>query len=461
MSTPWNGHGYFLPDGRIQPSGGDMNLREFYKRNYATFLANGYYPSGVSGHNTHSYVLVSYPWADAVLDSEFYMIDAIDTYPSEAMIAADCPHNWGTQVDHLGYMNPNWSMMHDGGSHMSGMAEEPEFRHWGMGRADVEFIPYWRNQAVVKEIAPGLLASVWKRQGSAVVELMNYGPDPDNAQQVRPAKVKFDLKALGVPSFVKASEGKPAGIGGEQLRVRELQRSRIIASGLYHLPWVNALPEVYANVFEKQAGKHLHIRPDIAPTLDAGTGMLGGFEIGYHDQRYLVISWDDQPINDTAWKDLFDARMRPLALEWGLNTATAIPTADVARLFKTDAENVTVHAWKKPGSVLIRLANTGKDQRQVMVTPDLAALGLAVTPAELDLHFVNAYDLQGVAAITNKPATVTAGSLLAEYSQPINVKQGAWRDEDKYGDVVFDAHKPLLTARVPVGGVRYICVSKY
>ena len=74
---------------------------------------------------------------------------------------------------HLGFMNPNWATMHD--ANMGGGDDPfntPGFRHFGIAGDDVQFVPYWRNGGIVKHIGQGLLASIWKRPGKAILEVM-------------------------------------------------------------------------------------------------------------------------------------------------------------------------------------------------------------------------------------------------------------------------------------------------
>ena len=78
------GFGYILPDGRIQPEGGDDNLRAWYKRTWAMIQENGLYPGGVSGHSTNSISLKALPFADAILDSEYPMKDPIERLPQRS-----------------------------------------------------------------------------------------------------------------------------------------------------------------------------------------------------------------------------------------------------------------------------------------------------------------------------------------------------------------------------------------
>ncbi|MFM9194241.1 MAG: glycoside hydrolase domain-containing protein, partial [Planctomycetia bacterium] len=264
------GFGYRLPDGRVQPEASDTNLREWYKRVWAMMEENGLSPGGVSGHATHGFSLKMLPFTSAILDSEYPMADPIDVYPSDARSALSCPHSFGTNVQHLGnFMNPTWPMMHDaaGGDYRGALLSYPEFKQWGMGRGDVEFIPYWRNQAVVKEIGPGLLASLWKRPGdagSAVVAIMNYGPDPQGQGRTRPGQLTLDLAALGIPAdAIKA--------GGDRVRIRQLFNCTAQNHYLRTLKWM-----------EELKGKPL---PPIQPTLDPATGAVGGFDVNYHDVK--------------------------------------------------------------------------------------------------------------------------------------------------------------------------------
>ena len=65
------GHGYFLPDGRIQPEMNDDELRQFMIRSYAMMQENGIYPTGISGHATNAFCLKALPFMDAILDAEY------------------------------------------------------------------------------------------------------------------------------------------------------------------------------------------------------------------------------------------------------------------------------------------------------------------------------------------------------------------------------------------------------
>ncbi len=376
------GFGYRLPDGSIQPESGDTNMREWYKRMWAMMQENDLYPGGVSGHSTHSFSLKMFPYVDCILDSEYPMQDSIDVYTSDSMIALSCPHTFGVNIQHHGnFMNPTWPLMHDaaGGDYRGSVLAYPEFKQWGMGRDDIAFIPYWRNQAVVKEITPGLIASLWKRpgaSGSAVIALMNLGPNPDGSEPVRAANLILDLKALGVPeSTLKA--------GGERVRIRQLSNLTVQNYYLRSLKWMQA-----------RENKAL---PPITPTLDLASGTVSGFDINYHDIKILVLDWEEKPVDEDALKALaVDDAMRRRLLDWGLNAAAAVP----ANLVVTDNPGVKVEAWKRAGdnagrgnSVLLRVANTGEQEVKGTITLDLKGLDVGVR--KVWAEFTDAVPLDG------------------------------------------------------------------
>lgn len=380
------GFGYRLPDGRIQPESDGGNLREWYKRTWALMQETRQYPGGVSGHATNSIALKALPFADSILDSEYPMLDPISVYPSDRMIAMSCSHNFGVNISHLGFMNPTWPSMHDavmGGG--GGVFNHRAFKHWGISRPDVEFIPYWRNAHVVKELTPGLLLSLWKRPGSAVLAVCNYGPDEAGKEQTRPFRAKLDLKALGVP----------AGLSGERLRIRQLFNNPAQYRYLGHLKWYEELPGD-----PDDAKKHEHSRqktvPPLDPKLDPATGVLDGFSVFYHDVRYLVLHWEDKPISDAAWKGLFTDDVRRAVLDWGLNTAKPLP----------GFEAQGTRAWQRPRSVLFHVTNASGDEKKpaiVKLELDLARLGIRVE--KLWREFTGIVPLDGLPAdnITDEP----------------------------------------------------------
>lgn len=355
------GFGYRLADGRVQPGSMDGTLREWYKRTWAIMAENGLYPGGVSGHATHSIALLALPWTDAILDSEYPMTDPITVYTKDSMIAMSCPHNFGVNISHLGFMNPAWSSLHDASEGGSGIpfTSEP-FRHFGIAADDVVFLPYWRNGDVVKPADAGVLASVWKRPGKAVIQVLNYGLDPAGQEKTRSAKLTLDLKALGVPSGVKPG----------QIRVSEM----LFNGG--HLPsrymgmfdWYKKLPDTPRNQWDTDP----KVRPASTPTLDRATGVVDGVELFYHDSRYLLITWDDQPVPAEA-QALFAPAGLSAALDWGL--CRAKPLAGAVKVADTGVE---VKAWTQPGTAMLLVRNRGDKAVEAALTLDLERLGVKV-----------------------------------------------------------------------------------
>jgi hypothetical protein len=421
------GFGYRLPDGSIQPESGDTNMREWYKRMWAMLQENDLYPGGVSGHSTHSFSLKMFPYIDCVLDSEYPMQDSIDVYTSDAMIALSSPHTFGVNIQHHGnFMNPTWPMMHDaaGGDYRGPVLAYPEFKQWGMGRADVEFIPYWRNQAVVKEIAPGLIASLWKRPGkagSAVIAVMNLGPNPDGSEPVRAAKMSFDLKALGVPEdAIKA--------GGERVRIRQFSNLTVQNYYLRSLKWMQA-----------RDNKAL---PPIEPKLDLASGTISGFDINYHDVKVLVLDWEEKPVDDAALKALAtDDAMRTRLLEWGFNEAAVVP----ANLITVDNLAVKVEAWKRTGDeggrgnrVLLRVANGGEADAKGTIKLDLKGLDVGVRKVWVEFTAAVPLDGKGVLAVMERA------------DQPRGAAQ-----------VAYNAYAGELYVNLPKGQSRVFSLDRY
>ena len=361
------GMGYRLPDGRVQPGSMDGTLREWYKRTWAIMAENGLYPGGVSGHATHSIPLRAIPFTDAILDSEYTMKDPITVYSKDAMIAMSCPHNFGVNINHLGFMNPAWSSLHDASEGSSGIPFNTEpFRHFGIAADDVEFLPYWRNGNAIKPADPGILASAWKRPGKLVIQVLNYGLDPEGQERTRSAKMTLDLKALGVPAGVK-----PA-----QIRISEmiLKDGRLPGRYMKIFNWYHALPE---NPRSKNDADP-KVRPASNPTIDLAAGVIDGVELFYHDSRYLLVTWDEEL--KTVPEGLFSETDKFRALNWGLNRfGTKFLDANaVSAVLKNSDPAVQVKAWTGPGTAMLLLTNTGAKDLDAELTLDLDKLGVKV-----------------------------------------------------------------------------------
>ncbi len=426
------GNGYILPDGRIQPGGGDWQMRRWYIRAYALMQDNGIWPTGISGHCTNTIPLVVLPFCDAQLDSEFPMQDPIDVYHSARMIALSHPQTFGGVINHLGFMNPDWAAMHDspmGGDH-GGVFDRAEWRNWGIGRADIDFIPYWRNRHAVRTLGDGLLCSIWKRPGSVILGIMNHGPDKAGFEQSRPATLALDLDALGIPR-----DARP-----DQVRLAVLNAGQEFGK-VAHFKWHQEL-EPTPRPLQHDPNRALKLRPAIDPKLDLATGALTGFDIFYHDQYYIAIHWDATPIRDDAWRDDLEP-WRAAALDWGVNAASEITGRPSVA---TPTAGLAVRAWHRPGSAMLLVANpTDKDILADLLL-DLDTLKLRVTPDKLWHDFTSIY------ALDRRPvANVLWNEEFAEKR----------KHEYTRGALVYDGHLGKVVGLLKPGERRLVCIDTY
>jgi hypothetical protein len=356
------GMGYRLPDGRIQPTGANDNLRKWYMRVSAMMDENGVRAGGVSGHATNAICLKALPWASAILDSEFPMKDPITVYKKDRMIALSNPHNFGVNINHLGFMNPEWASMFDsgmGGDHGS-VFDRPAFRNWGISEPDVEFTGCWQNQKIVRRIADGLLASIWQRPGSAVIEVMNYGLDPQGSEKKRACVMTLDLGALGVPeSAIKAGN----------VRIQNLfkNQKQKYSKKMTIFKWYKDMPG---------EGQEKY-KPAINPELNLKTGAITGFDINYHAARFIVINWNENPIEKSKLTGLTSAEQTE-ALNWGINSQNAKQVTPGSNLIQTTPADIKTMAWQRPNSVMIKVSNSGKEKARVKIKLDLEKLGIKV-----------------------------------------------------------------------------------
>lgn len=383
------GLGYLLPDGRVQPTSMDAAVREWYKRTWALFQDHGLYPGGVSGHATNAIILKTLPFTDAVLDSEFSMVDPISAFPSDRMIAMSVPHTFGTMIDHLGIMNPHWAAMHDAnigggapfGDDGGSLFWTIPFRSFGISRDDVTFVLYWRNSHIVRDQPDGLMVSMWKRPGAAIIALLNHGGDDTAKPSPLPVRLSLDLEALGVP----------AGLEADRMRIGELVVNDNRVSNRWHgraYEWFEALP-VLRESNEHQWRK----RSDIQPRIDAASGIIDGFEVDYRDVRYVLLTWDHTAPDARVLALFPDDATRLAALHWGLFAHSTRPLSEgeLQRVIALDHEAVTIHAWHRGDGVLLRLHNPTDQPLTVTASLNLEQLGLDIR--QLWAQFLLPFDI--------------------------------------------------------------------
>jgi hypothetical protein len=322
--------------------------------------------------------------------------------------------------------------MHDagmGGGHGS-VFDRPAWRNWGIEREDVEFIPYWRNDAVMRRIGDGLICSMWKRPGSVILGILNYGPDNKGFERKRAGELTLDLAALGVPRDTRP----------ERVRLRVLNAGEMYGEKFYdQFEWYRDLPGT-TNQYNK--AKIEKFRPAVEPALDPATGALTGFDVNYHDVYYVALYWEDRDIADGDWRDDL-ADYRAAALNWGVNAAAEITDEGLA---VCETEGVAVRAWQRDGSVMVLVANAGEADALARVRFDLDALGLRVTPDAVWREFTSACPLGGG-----------------------NIRNVLWdetyeetrKHEYTRGDLVYDGHRGIAVGLLRPGERRLFCVDRY
>ncbi len=356
------GFGYRLPDGRVQPSSMDGPLREWYKRVWALMQEHDLYPGAVSGHATHSMPLRAFPWCDSWLDAEYPIKDAVTVYTKDAMIAMSVPHNFGVKIDHHSHMDPRWPTMFDAGmGGGGGQFNTPGFRHFGIAAGDVEFLGFWRNGKVIKPADKGVLVSAWKRPGKVMLQVFNYGLDPEGQEKTRSGKLKLDLQALGASADLQPG----------QVRIRE------VAIDGHRVDGRSAQFAWYKTLLEQPRwpkDEKPRLRPPANPTI-AADGTVDNFQVFYHDCRFLEVTWDDAPASLDAVATAVGAGNVAQALPWGFSRAVS---ADA--LVKAGTAGLAVKAWKQPGTAMLLVSNTAADGKPVdaELSADLDKLGVKV-----------------------------------------------------------------------------------
>jgi hypothetical protein len=240
---------------------------------------------------------------------------------------------------------------------------------------------------------------------------MNYGPN--TMDKIVAADLKLDLKAPSVP----------VGVSGERLRIRQLYNSDVQMGFLKTHQWV-----------QDNKGKAL---PPIEPKLDPATGTISGFDINYHDVKFIAVDWEAQPVNDAAWKSLAaNDAMRIRLLNWGINGAKPLPAAKLAKLIVPDSPAVKVDAWNRPGdkdgrgnSVLVRVTNPGDQPVTGTIKLDLKGLDLNVRQIWSEFAAAVAMDAQPVENRESAGQKRSAGISYNAYAGELyyNLKKGESR----------------------------------
>ncbi len=346
--TLLNGDAYLLPDGRIQPGFNVYGMRRFYMRVFAMMNDRGCMPRGFTGHSSNDYPMMLLPWMEVLLDGEFNHVgpgtpfEWIDGITAARLRSMCIPGTWGTPFDWLikihagpewpeGYRQADsawgWLRLHDN------WFGRPDYAYWawGLGREDVQFLPYWRSSEVAKANDPRLKASLW-RHGDGVMAMV-YNDDKTGG--VEKVGVDLDLKALGL-----------LPLKGEKL------------------------------FFAKLGGE-----TEGAPVLDLKSGRLSGF--GLKPRKWTTVTVEKAPVKDSLPIDGLHAwgAAKPdpdVFWRWGAGRTDAqfVPHTQADARVKSAAADVKVSFWQRPDRILLLIRNDGAAKQTLDVTVDLVKFGI-------------------------------------------------------------------------------------
>jgi len=217
--------------------------------------------------------------------------------------------------------------------------------------------------------------------------------------------------------------------------MRKLACSKFVS----HLQWHKGLPGTPNKCHKDRIHKY---RPKIEPQLDVTTGALTGFDIFYHDQYYIAIHWEEEPIEDAAWKDAL-ADFRPAALNWGINTATETTKEN---LVTSKTPEFKIRAWHREGSVMVLLTNSSDQNALAEIDIDIDKLGLRVTPERIWRDFTSSFALGG--------GPIRNVYLTDEYREKR-------KHEYTRGSLVYDGHQGKVVGLMEAGEKRLFSIDKY
>jgi hypothetical protein len=237
-----SGHGYRLPDGRIQPAYQMFDTRLYFLRMRAAFAEQGK-PGKIVLHMTNHMIA---PWmesADIALDGEHHVIypemgkDFMDFWSPERL-RLDYPGQWGTAVNFLQEYQGSWDpaalkkamraytgmlLLNDvlASANANSLNQEAWTArdHFGMEANDVRFLGYWDPQKGFTSGTVKVAVSGWLRpgpgpgHGKLLLVVVNTGEKTDASVQVDPAKL--GLPALSQCRVTDAETGQAITISNQ------------------------------------------------------------------------------------------------------------------------------------------------------------------------------------------------------------------------------------------------------
>jgi hypothetical protein len=216
-----HGCGYLDDEGKWQPETQLLATRELQKRIWI-MMHEDFDDKIITHHMSGHMYMITQAFSDVIIDGENYTSMFKDNYysllPLDKFRAEFMGHQWGPTAcflpeftralvpDKERYGRPDCIEVR----HLAGMMflhdsiPWPAYSHpqpyvtiwaaqdelgWG---DDVEFLPYWDNAEYLAPMTDTLVASVFRKDGRALVVLLNNTDEPQDA------RLAFDLAKLGV-----------------------------------------------------------------------------------------------------------------------------------------------------------------------------------------------------------------------------------------------------------------------
>jgi hypothetical protein len=231
-SEPWgcsnerHGCGYRAPDGSLRPTYPMLAVRDHLRRLY--MIVKRRKPDGhVNVHQSTCNVMTSLAYATSYWDGEQLggmpeAEDPLDVLPLDAFRAEFMGRQWGVPAEFLCYTPRPYTtteahaftLPHDVLIHPSfGTQLEEVAQVWRafeqFGVDEAQWIPYWRDDSPARAAARGILVSLYRRDGRALLVVSNLRNSAGLAQ------VQLDTQALGIGREPRAADA----VTGEGLEV--------------------------------------------------------------------------------------------------------------------------------------------------------------------------------------------------------------------------------------------------
>ncbi|HOX39715.1 MAG TPA: DUF6067 family protein [Candidatus Brocadiia bacterium] len=218
-ANPWqcanrlHGCGYEKPNGGIEAGYAIFPAREMMRRIY-TIVKTRKADGQVNVHQSTCMTTPSIAFATSYWDGEQFGsiprgADVFQLIPLDAFRCEFMGHQWGIPAEFLCYDRPytmreamSFTLLHDV---LTRNTYDMSPQLWKamdeFGRREAHWLPYWKNEALVKTDSPETKVSLYLRKGKGCIAVIsNLGKGAHNAE------ARFDLAAMGLPENVAGTE---------------------------------------------------------------------------------------------------------------------------------------------------------------------------------------------------------------------------------------------------------------